>query len=245
MPELARLIGTDSAVLSQTSLVTRESAGLIWPDSALPFAVAEPIAQMWSQHPMIAMAPAAPATPPSGSVRLSEFISRREWHAHPVYQDCYRDVSADDQMFAVLGARGHLITQLCLSRSGRPYSDRSSEILDLAIPHLRAALERAWQADSPYTLVRMRAGVRTTIETLTGPPVQHPSPVLTPRETTVMRLVAQGLTSGQLGRRLGISPRTIEKHLEHVHAKLGVTNRVAAIAAFRESVATVGEAVGR
>ena len=32
--------------------------------------------------------------------------------------------------------------------------------------------------------------------------------------------------------------RATEKHLEHVHAKLGVTNRVAAIAAFRESVAT-------
>ena len=54
-----------------------------------------------------------------------------------------------------------------------------------------------------------------------------------------MALLAEGLTSGQIGRRMDVSPRTVEKHLEHIHAKLGVTNRVEALAAFRAFGATL------
>jgi DNA-binding CsgD family transcriptional regulator len=49
---------------------------------------------------------------------------------------------------------------------------------------------------------------------------------LTPTELEVVRLVAQGLTNVEIGRRLFISRRTVETHLSHVFGKLGVSSRV-------------------
>jgi len=46
----------------------------------------------------------------------------------------------------------------------------------------------------------------------------------------VLELVARGCTNKQLGLRLGISPRTVQKHLERIHSKLGVSTRTAAVA---------------
>jgi DNA-binding CsgD family transcriptional regulator len=50
---------------------------------------------------------------------------------------------------------------------------------------------------------------------------------LTPTELKVARLAAEGLTNPEIGRRLFISPRTVETHLSHAYAKLGVSSRVA------------------
>ena len=46
---------------------------------------------------------------------------------------------------------------------------------------------------------------------------------LTPAELDVVRLVAEGLTNKDVAARLFISPRTVQAHLAHVFAKLGVT----------------------
>jgi NarL family two-component system response regulator LiaR len=51
---------------------------------------------------------------------------------------------------------------------------------------------------------------------------------LTPREMEVLRLVAQGLTNYQIARQLGLSVRTVEAHLTHIYAKLGVSSRTEA-----------------
>ena len=44
---------------------------------------------------------------------------------------------------------------------------------------------------------------------------------LTPREREVMVLATQGLTNKEIGRRLGISPRTVESHRARLMEKLG------------------------
>jgi predicted ATPase/class 3 adenylate cyclase/DNA-binding CsgD family transcriptional regulator len=48
---------------------------------------------------------------------------------------------------------------------------------------------------------------------------------LTPTELDVVKLVAEGLTNKDVAARLFISPRTVQAHLAHVFAKLGVTTR--------------------
>ena len=49
---------------------------------------------------------------------------------------------------------------------------------------------------------------------------------LTPTELDVVRLVSEGLPNKEIAGRLFISPRTVQTHLTHVYAKLGVTSRV-------------------
>ena len=53
---------------------------------------------------------------------------------------------------------------------------------------------------------------------------------LTPRETEVLSWIAKGKTNRDVAEILGLSPRTVNKHLEHVFEKLGVETRAAAAA---------------
>ncbi|HWV86167.1 MAG TPA: LuxR C-terminal-related transcriptional regulator [Capillimicrobium sp.] len=57
---------------------------------------------------------------------------------------------------------------------------------------------------------------------------------LTRREREVLSRVAAGDANAAIARRLGMRPRTVDKHLEHVYAKLGVASRTAAAARLRE-----------
>jgi HD-GYP domain-containing protein (c-di-GMP phosphodiesterase class II) len=52
---------------------------------------------------------------------------------------------------------------------------------------------------------------------------------LTAREVEVLSLLAQGLTSAQIARRLVISVKTVRNHVEHVYLKAGVSNRTGAV----------------
>jgi DNA-binding CsgD family transcriptional regulator len=49
---------------------------------------------------------------------------------------------------------------------------------------------------------------------------------LTRTELDVVRLVSEGLGNKDIGGRLFISPRTVQTHLTHVYAKLGLSSRV-------------------
>ena len=49
---------------------------------------------------------------------------------------------------------------------------------------------------------------------------------LTPTELDVVRLVSEGLGNKDIATRLFISPRTVQTHLTHVYAKVGLTSRV-------------------
>lgn len=53
---------------------------------------------------------------------------------------------------------------------------------------------------------------------------------LTEREMQILALLSEGLTMQQIGRRLGISPRTVETHVAKLYRKLSVRTRVQAVA---------------
>jgi len=90
--------------------------------------------------------------------------------------------------------------------------------------HVAPAQAAARTALGPATaqLVVGAAQQMSVEQVLTAPPVRS---VITPRETEVAGLVADGLTNRQIGRRLGISERTAERHVENLRAKLGVGSR--------------------
>lgn len=63
-----------------------------------------------------------------------------------------------------------------------------------------------------------------------APATRTPPTPLTPRETEVLSWIAKGKTNRDIADILGMSPRTVNKHLEHIFEKLGVETRTAAAA---------------
>ncbi|WP_345672405.1 AAA family ATPase [Streptomyces similanensis] len=68
----------------------------------------------------------------------------------------------------------------------------------------------------------------------------HPSAPLTWQELRIADLAAGGLTNKEIGRRMGLSPRTVSAHLYRVFPKLGITSR----AALRDALNRMGELPG-
>lgn len=73
----------------------------------------------------------------------------------------------------------------------------------------------------------MNAAMRSRGEDAAPAAVLLPNP-LTQREMDVLQWVACGKTNRDVAEILGMSPRTVNKHLEHVFEKLGVETRTAA-----------------
>ncbi|WP_329294873.1 response regulator transcription factor [Streptomyces pseudovenezuelae] len=57
---------------------------------------------------------------------------------------------------------------------------------------------------------------------------------ITPRELTVLSLLAEGLTTASIAGRLSISVHTANTHLERLYRKLGTTNRLTTVLTARE-----------
>jgi DNA-binding NarL/FixJ family response regulator len=57
----------------------------------------------------------------------------------------------------------------------------------------------------------------------------EPRPHLTEREAAVLLQLVEGCTAVAIAHRLGISVRTVQKHLEHLYRKLGVGDRLQAV----------------
>jgi NarL family two-component system response regulator YdfI len=60
-------------------------------------------------------------------------------------------------------------------------------------------------------------------------PTQSFAEVLTPRETEILQLVAQGLANKQIAGALNISEHTVKFHVSAIYSKLGVMNRPEAV----------------
>lgn len=105
---------------------------------------------------------------------------------------------------------GTVDRRLILWRDAGPdFSDREVRLLALLRPHLAELHELHRQAGTPL-------------------------PELTVRQWQILALVGDGDTNGQIARQLGVSEGTVRKHLENAYARLGVTNRIAAVRAARE-----------
>lgn len=55
-------------------------------------------------------------------------------------------------------------------------------------------------------------------------------PNLTPRETQVLSMIAEGMSAPEIAKRIHLSPTTVKTHLHTLYEKLGVSDRAAAVA---------------
>lgn len=97
---------------------------------------------------------------------------------------------------------------------------KTDEVLARVAAHLRTA--RELQAARRLPVNRPQARTALDLAPLSS------RYQLTGREVEVLHWVACGKTNRDIGDILGLSPRTVNKHLEHVYVKLGVETRTAA-----------------
>ena len=91
------------------------------------------------------------------------------------------------------------------------------------------ALLEAIRATSRGESVLPPAVASIVVRHLAGKTPAAPEETLTPREREVLHLLAEGASNQQIARRLELSVRTVEAHLTHIYAKLGVSSRTEAL----------------
>jgi DNA-binding CsgD family transcriptional regulator len=161
------------------------------------------------------------------SVRLSDFISRRRLHKLTLYDELYRHTGTEHQIAFVLPSPPGEIVGIALNRQRRDFTGEEAAMLDLLRAPLRACYERLVEREQLVSLLSTyehdQIGERAS------------ELGLSERQAEIMRGVIRGASNAQVGMSLGISRRTVEKHLQNIYTQLDVTSRTQAIARVRAS----------
>lgn len=158
-------------------------------------------------------------TDPAPRTRLTDVVDLAQFERTEVYQRLLGPVGDRYQAAFVLDRSPAELSLISLWRQQRDFTD--DEVA--AVQPLTAAVAASVRLREHLVEVRALAEGR------------HAAP-LTGRQTQVVTLVALGLTNEQIGRRLGLSPRTVRKHLECLFARTGATSRTQLAVLWRESV---------
>jgi DNA-binding NarL/FixJ family response regulator len=123
----------------------------------------------------------------------------------------------DDALFPALeaGARGYLT------------KDAGAEEIERAIREVHAGRTHLDPAVQQRLVAAVVGGERPAT-----PAAELPDD-LTPREAEVLRLIAEGLTNGEIASRLYLSSATVKTHVNHIFGKLGAESRVQVVARAR------------
>jgi DNA-binding NarL/FixJ family response regulator len=145
-------------------------------------------------------------------IQATRMISRDAPRVAVLMLTMYQD---DDSVFAAMraGARGYL-----LKGAGQDEIVRAIRAV--------AAGEAIFGPGIAQRMLRLFAA---------PPPTSVPFPQLTDRERDVLDLIAAGRPNGEIGRRLGISPKTVANHISSIFAKLQVADRAEAIVRARDA----------
>jgi DNA-binding CsgD family transcriptional regulator len=220
LPGLDRLIGSDVLTYNEVS-PTAQVRYADYPAGALDPATQAIFEAHVHEHPLISH---YRATGSGAAVKISDFLSQRQFHRLGLYAEFYRPIPVEHQIaISMLCPDGEVIG-IALNRQRSDFTEADRAVLGLLRAPLMGALlrarkrQRAHSAQSTAALASLAA--------------------LTDREMQVLELVALGRTNAAIAHTLGVSPRTIAKHLEHIYRKLGVASRAAAAV---QSAARSGE----
>lgn len=198
---------------------------VIHPDPARAWCAAYPSGHMTStlfdafteyaaDHPYVQYLSRATHPEPA---RLTDLVPMTRFRQTALYHEHFRPLGTANQICLPVDERDGALVGLSLNGSGHDFTERDLELVSHIWPHLRGALR---EYDRLFAVQRQSAAAGLRVH---GVALGR----LSPREQDVARLVAEGLADKQIGTRLGISARTVQKHVEHILDKLGVRSRAA------------------
>ena len=215
---LQRAVPADWASLNDLGPGPQDVAVVLTPEP--PPDLLDIFIRLRDQNPLIAY---IERTRDGRAMRFSDVATEEELHATELYQRVYAPMRVHHQMAFSLPSAPDRIIGVALSRADPDFTDAERDLLNRARPLLIQAFRAAVEHDE---LLRALAG-RTEAADLTGP---LRDAGLTPREAQAVEQVARGRSNRDAAAELGVSERTVAKHLERAFGKLGVASRSEAAA---------------
>lgn len=138
-----------------------------------------------------------------GAIRRSDLHTDPEFRRLPTFQTVFGPLRARRQLAIGVHPDDSRRVAVVFNRQASDFAQHDVAVAEALRPRIARALARFGSANPRREKV-------------------------SPREADVLDLLCRGLTDRQIATRLGISPRTVDKHLEHAYVKLGVRCRVQA-----------------
>jgi hypothetical protein len=132
--ELANLVPSQWVVLNEIDLESGQQQIVAEPESfVVPPAIEPLLVSLADQHPLITY---HAATGDGSAKKISDFLTRDEFHARDLYQRFYKVIGVEYQMaFTLTGTDPHVVA-LVFSSSHTDYNERDRAMLNLVRPHL-------------------------------------------------------------------------------------------------------------
>lgn len=220
IPEMAsKLISSDRANFNEFDVARGSRLIVPSPIPAYWTRLSPILLQHMHEHPIGVRERAPPEH------RAFTFYDRRRdprWKRSVLYHEYYVPAGARDQLFVLLCQRGTVRFSLAFNRSKTGFTESERALLELISPHVACA----WQNAVAMSELRSRAALTPSHLSSSTELADHS---LTDREREVFHWLAEGKRNAEIAMILGISPRTVGKHLEHLFEKLGVETRTAAV----------------
>ena len=161
--------------------------------------------------------PAAPALRRGarGVLSLNDFVTQREFERTALYNEIMRPINVRFQLLVPLEVPGYVAAVSVNRRSH--FSREEIRRLRLFSPHL----VRAYLNAQAFTKLRALASDVPQLDLL-----QELG--LTPQESHIMHWLIHGKRDSEIAQILNSKKRTVEKHVQHILARLDVETRTAA-----------------
>ena len=222
---VARVLPTDLVTYNEVDLLRRTDRIFISPgDTRLAPDSPEYSAfiRHIDEHPLIAHNARKVDPVPR---KISDFLSARHFRSLGLYSEFFRDFDVNYQMAIVMRHGGKQIIGIAANRALSDFTERERTCLAL----LRSHLMQTYRHGLVTEQMRAEPCVAREAAAARAAALGH---LLTQREAEVLCWVARGKSNDDVARIIGATSATVKKHLEHVYAKLGVTNRTAASALY-------------
>jgi DNA-binding CsgD family transcriptional regulator len=159
-----------------------------------------------------------------GMIQVNDHLSERQLKRTGLYNDVFKPMGVRHQVVLPLRVPNH-VAGITISRD-KEFSEVELTLAGLLSPHI--ALAHVTSQNVTALRILRECPVPTVTELI--------AIGLTPREAEVTQWVIEGKRDGEIGSILGISPRSVNKHLQQILQKLKVETRTAAaIEAMRRS----------
>lgn len=157
----------------------------------------------------------------------TDFVTQRQFRQTGLYHECFRPLGIEYQIDVALAIPGAIGGMSISRRGSRNFSAEERQFVCLLQPHLARAHANCLRMENLQK--GFRNGVKPIAATRDATPSQLVAVGLTDREIEVWHWIGEGKRDGEIATILGISPRTIQKHVQHVLHKLQVETRTAAV----------------